>query len=130
MSQRWVGFMPPPDEPMGRPALVFTRGRLPCQLALGLSWRLCLGAEHHPCLTIPAVQEYHHYAMYVLFSRTGTVHQPTAQHAVLVQGTGMTYPGKPMPAIARVRLASVDRESRGLAASGPLSDYPELYQAA
>ena len=69
-----------------------------------------------PCMSCSAGQ-----AQYV---------KPTAQHAVLVQGTGMTYPGKPMPAIARVRLASVDRESRGLAASGPLSDYPELYQAA
>ena len=41
----------------------------------------------------------------------------------------MTYPGKPMPAIARVRLSSVDRESRGVDASGPLGEYPELYHA-
>ena len=60
----------------------------------------------------------------VLAKHAGLLSEPAA---LCMQGARMSEGGAgSIPVSPRMRLSSVDREAKGVAASGPLSEYPEL----
>ena len=89
--------------------------------------QICMTAQLCKCQLLRAG---HSGELYIGLGMDHTQRSPPALTALPAQSYTGTTPGKPVPSIARVRLSSVGRESRGVDASGPLGEYPELYQAA